>query len=103
MNSKPVGTGPFKFSSFIPGQQSVFLANHDYWEHGKPYVDKLVVNSVFADETARLNALLSSAINIAPFLPHRARSIPGAHRSLDADCCCSGADNSSLHPDCGVQ
>src|SRR5262249_55955315 len=32
-------------------------------------VDKLVVNSVFADENARLNALLSSAINIAPFLP----------------------------------
>lgn len=69
VNSNPVGTGPFKFSSFTPGQQSAFLANRDYWEHGKPYVDKLVVNSVFADENARLNALLSGAINIAPFLP----------------------------------
>lgn len=69
VNSAPVGTGPFSFSSFIPGQQSVFVANRHYWEHGKPYIDKLVVNSVFADENARLNALLSGAINIAPFLP----------------------------------
>jgi peptide/nickel transport system substrate-binding protein len=69
INSKPVGTGPFKFESFDPGQQSVFLANPDYWEPGRPYVDKLVVNSSFSDEKSRQNALLSGAVDVSPFLP----------------------------------
>ena len=37
----PVGTGPFKYVSFTPGQQSEFEKYPDYWEDGKPYVDKL--------------------------------------------------------------
>ena len=28
---KPVGTGPFKYQSFTPGQQSVFVRNENYW------------------------------------------------------------------------
>jgi peptide/nickel transport system substrate-binding protein len=67
--TKPVGTGPFKFVSFTPGQRSVFSRNADYWEKGKPYVDSMVVDSSFADEEARSNAILSGAINVAPFLP----------------------------------
>ena len=35
----PVGTGPFKYKSFTPGQQSEFEKYADYWENGKPYVD----------------------------------------------------------------
>jgi peptide/nickel transport system substrate-binding protein len=69
ISSHPIGTGPFKFVSFSPGQQSVFARNPDYWQNGKPYVDKLVVNSSFADENARSNALQSGAINVAPILP----------------------------------
>ena len=63
--TNPVGTGPFKFESFAPGKQSVFVRNPNYWEgHGKPYVDKLVINSSFSDETARLNALLGGQLNV---------------------------------------
>lgn len=69
INSRPVGTGPFKFVSFNPGQQTVFARNDDYWQEGKPYVDKVVVNSTFTDEDSRKNALLSGAIDIAPILP----------------------------------
>jgi peptide/nickel transport system substrate-binding protein len=64
--SKPIGTGPFKFVSFTPGQQSVFAANPNYWEQGKPYVDTLIVNSTFGDETSRYNALLAGQIDVAP-------------------------------------
>ena len=53
---KPVGTGPFKFQSFTPGQQSTFVRNQNYWESGQPYVDTVVISD-FADETAQLNAL----------------------------------------------
>jgi peptide/nickel transport system substrate-binding protein len=71
---KPVGTGPFKFESFTPGQQSVFVKNENYWESGKPYVDRLVFNTSFTDNTALLNALLSGSIDlvIAP-APSQAR------------------------------
>ena len=82
-NLHPVGTGPFKFSSFTPGQQSVFTRNANYWESGKPYVDELVVNSAFTDETARLNALLSGAIDVAPVLPPLvAKQISSGHQAV---------------------
>jgi peptide/nickel transport system substrate-binding protein len=52
----PVGTGPFKFQSFTPGQESTFVRNENYWRSGEPYVDTVVISD-FADETAQLNAL----------------------------------------------
>jgi peptide/nickel transport system substrate-binding protein len=82
LNSKPVGTGPFKFVSFTPGQQSVFVANSHYWMAGRPYVGKLVVNSSFNDETSRMNALLSGAINISPYLPPLiAKQLKASHQA----------------------
>jgi peptide/nickel transport system substrate-binding protein len=58
----PVGTGPFKFQSFTPGQQSVFARNPNYWAPGGPYVDSLKIVSI-SDPTARLNALLSGQVD----------------------------------------
>lgn len=63
-----VGTGPFKVQSFSPAG-STFVANRDYWEHGKPYVDEVVVNSSFTDDAARLDALTSGNVNIVFALP----------------------------------
>jgi peptide/nickel transport system substrate-binding protein len=65
----PVGTGPFKFESFTPGQQSVFTKNSDYWMTGVPYVDSLKISSI-SDDTARLNALLSGQIDAMAQLPY---------------------------------
>ncbi|HUZ54633.1 MAG TPA: ABC transporter substrate-binding protein [Streptosporangiaceae bacterium] len=67
--ANPIGTGPFKFSSFTPGRRSVFTANKDYWETGKPYVDQLVVDSSFTDTNALFNALLQGTVNLFPSLP----------------------------------
>jgi peptide/nickel transport system substrate-binding protein len=66
--SHPVGTGPFRFGSFKAGQTSTFTANQDYWR-GAPYVDKLVVNSSFQEDAARLNAVASGGVSIAPVAP----------------------------------
>jgi peptide/nickel transport system substrate-binding protein len=63
-----VGTGPFKVKSFSP-EGSTFVANRDYWEHGKPYVDEVVVNSSFSDDSARLNALISGNASIMFAMP----------------------------------
>jgi peptide/nickel transport system substrate-binding protein len=70
ISKHPIGTGPFKFVSFKPGSQSIFVRNPDYWEDNeKPYVDELVVNSTFQDESSRYNALLGGEIDVAPVLP----------------------------------
>jgi peptide/nickel transport system substrate-binding protein len=64
----PVGTGPFKYVSFTPGQQSEFEKFADYWEEGKPYVDKLVIID-FPEDTARVNALLGGQVDVIDNLP----------------------------------
>lgn len=66
--ANPVGTGPFKYVSFTPGQQSEFEKYPDYHEEGKPYVDKLVIIG-FPDETARVNALLGGQVECIDNLP----------------------------------
>ena len=63
----PIGTGPFKFKSFTPGQQSVFVRNEHYWQSGLPYVDSLVITN-FADETAQVNALISGTVDVIDLL-----------------------------------
>ena len=67
--SNPVGTGPFKFESFTPGQQSLFSKNANYWMTGEPYVDAIKIVSI-SDDSARLNALLSGQIDAMAQLPY---------------------------------
>ncbi|HET9102516.1 MAG TPA: ABC transporter substrate-binding protein [Solirubrobacteraceae bacterium] len=66
--AKPVGTGAFMFESFTPGQQSVFKKFPNYWQSGKPYVDSLTIID-FADDTARVNALLGGQVDAIDNLP----------------------------------
>jgi peptide/nickel transport system substrate-binding protein len=68
--SKPIGTGPFSFQSFTPGQRSLCARNPDYWENGKPYVDEWEDISI-DDNTARLNALLAGEIDMLSQLDPR--------------------------------
>jgi peptide/nickel transport system substrate-binding protein len=65
---KPVGTGPFKFESFVAGQRSVFVRNPDYWREGLPRVDEVTIID-FPDDTPRLNALLSGQVDAITNLP----------------------------------
>ncbi|MBO9541648.1 ABC transporter substrate-binding protein [bacterium] len=48
----PVGTGPFRFVKWVPGERLVLEANPDYWD-GRPYLDKLVFKPV-TDNAVRL-------------------------------------------------
>lgn len=65
---RPIGTGPFKAGSFTPGQQSTFTRNEHYWRPGQPYLDELVLIN-FADDDARINALLSSQVDAIDQVP----------------------------------
>lgn len=63
----PVGTGPFKFKSFTPGQQSTFVRNDDYWG-GAAKLASVEINSI-NDETTRVNALLSGQVDAVSGVP----------------------------------
>jgi peptide/nickel transport system substrate-binding protein len=65
---QPVGTGPFKYQSFSPGQRSVFVKNPNYWQTGRPYADQLTIID-FPDDTARTNALLGGQVEAINNLP----------------------------------
>lgn len=64
-NLAPIGTGPFKFSEWKPGERIVLVRNDDYWEEGKPYLDSLIF-PIIPDSTTRLNALLAGEADMLP-------------------------------------
>ena len=59
----PVGTGPFVFDSWDRGSKLVTKKNPNYWQAGKPYLDKLEFR-VLNDPAARSNALESGEVNM---------------------------------------
>jgi peptide/nickel transport system substrate-binding protein len=53
--TSPVGTGPFKWSRYVPDQYTELVANDKYWR-GKPKLDKLI-NRYFKEAGSALIAL----------------------------------------------
>lgn len=45
-NQAPIGTGPFRFVSYEPGQEVVLEANADYFKADLPYLDGVVLRVV---------------------------------------------------------
>lgn len=41
-----IGTGPFKFDKYIPNDRVEMVAFKDYWDKGKPYLDKYVARQI---------------------------------------------------------
>lgn len=41
-----VGTGPFKFDKYLPNDRLEMVAFKDYWEKGKPYLDRYIVRQI---------------------------------------------------------
>jgi peptide/nickel transport system substrate-binding protein len=66
--AKPVGSGPFMYDSFVPGERSVFKKNPDYWREDMPRADEVVIID-FPDDTPRVNALLSGQVDAITNLP----------------------------------
>ncbi len=68
LNSKPVGSGPFKFVSYEPRSMVKFTRNEAFYETGKPYFDALEFHLI-ADITALTNAVISGTINFSNEIP----------------------------------
>jgi peptide/nickel transport system substrate-binding protein len=64
-----VGTGPFVFKEWVPGDHVTLTKNPDYWNAaaGGPYLDSITFKPI-ADATATLNALQSGDVDLAQTL-----------------------------------
>ncbi|MFT4042999.1 MAG: ABC transporter substrate-binding protein [Gordonia sp. (in: high G+C Gram-positive bacteria)] len=61
----PIGTGPFVLESWDHSTGNVtFARNKDYWQQGKPYLDKVKVVYI-ADNTQFVQQIQSGQINVA--------------------------------------
>lgn len=65
-----IGTGPFKFVEWIPGDRVVFERNPDYWREGLPHLDRLTFKP-FTDAEALSTALETGTIDGGIVLPYR--------------------------------
>lgn len=64
----PVGAGPYKLDQWTKGSSISFAKNENYWESGKPLLDKVVYNFV-TDDSARLLQLQSGEAQMIDFVP----------------------------------
>jgi peptide/nickel transport system substrate-binding protein len=69
IRTQAIGTGPFKVSHFVPGEEpSVFVKNEHYWRPGLPKVDVVELRSI-PDPAARIAAIASGQIDLVWDLP----------------------------------
>jgi peptide/nickel transport system substrate-binding protein len=62
----PVGTGPFKWDYWHKGQALKLIANPNYWQKGKPYLNSVTWTDTPNDNT-RMNEVLSNQAQVDEF------------------------------------
>ena len=67
-NNKPIGTGPFVFKEWSRGNYITLERNPNYWDKGKPYLDKIIFK-VVPDAGARAATLENGDSQYAVFSP----------------------------------
>ena len=67
VNSDPIGTGPFKYVSFKPGESLVVEKYEGYWKEGFPYLDQ-VTFKVVTDTDSAINQLNAGTLDIYQYL-----------------------------------
>ena len=65
--TKPVGTGPFKFSQWVQGDRVELVKNPDYW--GEPAKLDKVTFKFISDPTAAFSAMMAGDIDAFPNYP----------------------------------
>src|SRR5437763_14224773 len=69
LSTHPIGTGPFKFKSWSPGDRLELVKNPDYFEKGLPQLDGVTLRIV-PESAARMAALESGAVDIVWSMPY---------------------------------
>jgi len=61
--TKPIGTGPFVYQDWTPGEHFVVTRNANYWRPGLPYLDAIEFRPI-PDPFQRANSLQAGTIDI---------------------------------------
>ncbi|OKH87199.1 ABC transporter substrate-binding protein [Thalassospira sp. TSL5-1] len=83
------GTGPFICKTFEPGVRSIAVRNENYFKSQKAYLESFEFFAI-ADNSARINALLSGDIQLAANLNPRSMRMLDGHDSVRASISTSG-------------
>ena len=59
----PVGTGPFVFKEWVPGDHFTATRNPNYWRPGLPYLDSITFKPI-PDAQSRVNSLRAGNIDV---------------------------------------
>lgn len=62
LKSHPIGTGPFRFGEWAPGDHITLLRNENYWQPGLPKLDEVTFKFI-PDQAAALAALLAGDVD----------------------------------------
>ena len=55
MRTRPIGTGPFKFDSFVPFERVKLVRNLDYWKPDRPFLEGIEFTIINSSSTALLS------------------------------------------------
>jgi peptide/nickel transport system substrate-binding protein len=66
--TEPVGTGPFVFESYTPGDKVVVRKNADYWEKGEPRLDRVILR-IMPEDAAKVAAFSAGDVDLIWNLP----------------------------------
>ncbi|ABE36071.1 bacterial extracellular solute-binding s, 5 Middle family protein [Paraburkholderia xenovorans LB400] len=67
-NNAPIGTGPFRFVRWVRGSYIEYARNDDYWDKGKPWLDRIVVK-IINDPAARTVAFEDGSVDLSGDTP----------------------------------
>jgi peptide/nickel transport system substrate-binding protein len=71
LSKTPIGTGPFMFKSWSPGDRMELTKNPDYFEKGLPKLDGVTLR-IIPESAARMTALDSGSVDIVWSMPYEA-------------------------------
>jgi len=60
---KPIGTGPFKFGSFVAGQSFSATRFDNYWQNNKPMLDEVRFKNI-PEAASKMQALLTGEVDL---------------------------------------
>ncbi len=63
LRTNPIGTGPFVFSEWVPGDHITLVRNEDYWKPGVPYLEEVECKFI-PDQAASLAALRAGDVDL---------------------------------------
>jgi len=61
--TNPIGTGPFTFQSFVPGESFSAVRFENYWQEGKPFLDEIQLKNI-PEAASKLEALLTGDVDL---------------------------------------